>query len=248
MSYDLWVTLTRGDRHHATRGTAGACLLAEALGREYGGEWSVTGTAISQAVGDQTTWEGHTTLVGKNIITRYDMTGTAKVSRRVRVARSRKNHAPRRAGQHPDGRARTSMWQPSDKILGRLGFTAAVTTSAALVAMDLTWVVFSVIGVAAGGLGMLIVRKHKAGKRHLEQAAEPPGTQKYVHVQRPAQQPAQAVAVEEPDDGMPAPAPAWREPETIYSSGPPAEIAADPDVTQPAPAEPAPISTGGEAA
>ena len=140
------------------------------------------------------------------------------------------------------------MWQPSDKILGRLGFTAAATTAAALVAMDLTWVVFTVIGVAASGLGVLIVRKHKAGKRHLEQAAEPPGTQKYVHVQRPAGQPAQAAAVEEPepDDGMPTPAPAWREPETIYSSGPPAEIAADPDVTQPA--TPEPVTAGGEAA
>ncbi|MGN6633848.1 MAG: hypothetical protein ACTHJ6_00110 [Oryzihumus sp.] len=237
MSYHLWVNLRPQDRAEGSRGDAGSCLLAVALQRQYGGEWSVSG-AIQQTVGGEITWQGRTTVQGNAIIARFDTTATAKTNRRVRIARGTgkyRNRPPRRVEQPQDGCVRNARWQGPNQAQGRLVGAALAAGSLALILDGLAWVLLPVFIILAGGLITLIVRSHKAGNKHLAaQAAEP---QKYVHVQPPKRTP-------EPEPTVAGPAPLGRE--TLYASAPPEPIT-DP-VPAAAPArEPVPATTGGAA-
>lgn len=240
MSYDLYVRLTPQDRAQGTRGSPGACLLAVALAREYGGEWEVAGQ-MRQMQGDEVTWEGTTTMQGQAIIARFDSTKTARTNRRVKVAVGRgkfRNKAPKRIEQPRDGRA--VPWTKPGKAAGALAAGTALAGSVALTAEGDAWAVFAALGLVSAGLVASTVRNVRAGNRHLRERAK---TQKYVHVQRPATGQAQARA----DDRMPAPAPAQPATrlgsERLYTSPSPEPI------TDPAPApEPVPATAGGQAA
>lgn len=216
MSYELWVGLTKEDRQESTTGSAGACLLAVALQRQYGGEWTVSGE-IRQQAGGECTWAGRTTLAGQAIIARYDATSTASVNRRVRVAVGKgkfRDKAPRRIEQPRDGYARP--WRQPNVMRARLAGGAALLGSAALVLDGLAWVDFTVLGAAAAGLTGLFIRGHVAHNR-ARTAAGPQTAQKYVHVQQPKTAPATAAV----DDRMPAPAPAALGSERLFTSAPP---------------------------
>ena len=239
MSYDLYVGLTPRDRAQGTRGSAGACLLAVALAREYGGEWEVAGQ-IRQMQGEEVTWEGTTTMQGQAIIARFDSTKTAKTNRRVKVAVGRgkfRNKAPRRIEQPRDGRV--VPWVRPGRAAGALAGGAALAGSVALTAEGDTWAVFAAFGLAATGLAVSTVRNVRAGNRHLRERAET--QKKYVHVQRPAAEQAQAKA----DERMPAPARVGSE--RLYPSPAPEPIT-DPAPTAAPAREPVPATTGGQAA
>ena len=235
MSYDLYVRLTPQDRAQGTRGSAGACLLAVALAREYGGEWEVAGQ-VRQMQGEEVTWEGTTTMQGQAIIARFDSTKTAKTNRRVKVAVGRgkfRNKAPKRIEQPRDGRA--VPWTRPGRAAGALAGGAALAGSVALTAEGDAWAVFAALGLVAAGLVASTVRNVRAGNRHLRERAET--QKKYVHVQRPAAGQAQAKA----DEQMPAAAGLGSE--RLYTSPAPEPI------TDPAPAREAiPAATAGQAA
>ena len=245
MSYNLYVSLTPQDRAQGTRGSAGACLLAVALQREYGGEWSVAGE-ITQSVGGDITWAGHTTVQGNAIIARFDTTKTAKTNRRVKVAVGAgkfRNRPPRRVEER--GCVRVVPWTKPGKAAGAVAGGAALAGSAILTAEGDIWAVFAALGLVAAGLVASTVRNVRAGNRHLRERAE---TQKYVHVQRPATGQAQAKA----DEQMPAPAPAQPAParlgsERLYTSPDPEPITDPEPAATPAP-EPVPATAGGQAA
>lgn len=245
MSYDLYVGLTPQDRAQGTRGSAGACLLAVALAREYGGEWEVAGQ-VRQMRGEEITWEGTTTMQAQAIIARFDSTKTAKTNRRVKVAVGRgkfRNRAPKRIEQPRDGRV--VPWARPGSVAGAVAGGAALAGSAILTAEGDAWAVFAALGLVAAGLVAIIVRNVRAGNRHLREHAE--AQKKYVHVQRPATGQAQAAV----DERMPAPAPAQPAStrlgsERLYTSPDPEPIT-DPQPAAPAP-EPVPATAGGQAA
>ena len=268
MSYDLWASLTPQDRRQATRASAGACLLAQALTRQYGGEWSVSGSSVTQTVGDEVTWEGKPTVSAQAIILRYDFTATGKTNRRVLVAKSRKHGAPKKVEDDP-GCVKNTRWGQKPCLARNAGLAVTSAGGLFLIFDGLAWVLFAIMSLAAVALSGLFARAHMAhNQAKAEGSVAAQGKQMYAHVNEPAGQPAEAEAREEVpgyDDGMPAPlpagpaeAPAFSEPapvtrsEPLYRSADPEPITDPAPAAAPAPAAPAsdpvPATAGGEAA